>query len=90
MADKTGKAFDLQIFLRLMSFAKNYKFKFFIAASSTILLALVALINPYLIKETVDTYITEKDTQGLVSNIHVNVWCYFNRSVIKIFFYILC
>ena len=69
MADKTGKAFDLQIFLRLMSFAKNYKFKFFIAASSTILLALVALINPYLIKETVDTYITEKDTQGLVSNI---------------------
>ena len=69
MADKTGKAFDLQIFLRLMSFAKNYKFKFFIAASSTILLALVALINPYLIKETVDNYITEKDTQGLVNNI---------------------
>lgn len=69
MADKTGKAFDLQIFLRLMSFAKRYKLKFFIATSSTILLALVSLLNPYLIKETVDRYITEKDPEGLVNNI---------------------
>jgi subfamily B ATP-binding cassette protein MsbA len=69
LADKTGKAFDLQIFLRLMSFAKRYKFKFFIASASTILLALVSLLNPYLIKETVDKYITEKDTEGLINNI---------------------
>ncbi|MCG1035960.1 ABC transporter ATP-binding protein [Polaribacter sargassicola] len=69
MADKTGNAFDLQIFLRLMSFAKRYKINFFIAVFSTILLAFVALINPYLIKETVDKYITEKDTQGLINNI---------------------
>ena len=69
MADKTGKAFDLHIFLRLMSFAKRYKLNFFIAVSSTILLALVALLNPYLIKETVDKYITEKDTQGLINNV---------------------
>ena len=69
MADKTGKAFDLQIFLRLMSFAKRYKFKFFIASASTILLALASLLNPYLIKETVDKYITEKDTEGLIFNV---------------------
>ena len=67
MADKTGKAFDLQIFLRLMSFAKRYKLKFFLATVSTILLAMVSLLNPYLIKETVDKYITEKDTQGLIN-----------------------
>ena len=69
MANKTGKAFDLQIFLRLMSFAKRYKLNFFIASISTILLALVSLLNPYLIKETVDKYITEKDTEGLVFNV---------------------
>lgn len=69
MANKTGKAFDLQIFLRLMSFAKRYKLNFFIASASTILLACVSLLNPYLIKETVDKYITEKDTQGLVNNV---------------------
>ncbi|WP_405608420.1 ABC transporter ATP-binding protein [Polaribacter sp. Asnod1-A03] len=73
MADKTGNAFDLQIFLRLMSFAKRYKLNFFVAVSSTILLAFVALINPYLIKETVDKYITEKDTQGLINNIMLMV-----------------
>ena len=69
MGSKTGKAFDLQIFLRLMSFAKHYKLNFFIATISTILLALVSLINPYLVKETVDKYISEKDTEGLVNNV---------------------
>ncbi|QXP64389.1 MULTISPECIES: ABC transporter ATP-binding protein [unclassified Polaribacter] len=69
MAGKTGNAFDLQIFLRLMSFAKRYKLNFFIAVFSTILLSFVALLNPYLIKETVDKYITEKDAQGLINNI---------------------
>ena len=69
MADTTGKAFDLTIFLRLMSFAKRYKLNFFIATLSTILLAVVSLLNPYLIKDTVDQYITEKDSQGLMYNI---------------------
>jgi len=50
-----------------MSFAKRYKLNFFIATTSTILLALVSLLSPYLIKETVDKYITEKDTQGLIN-----------------------
>jgi len=69
LADKTGKTFDFDIFLRLMSFAKRYKLNFFIATISTILLAVVSLLNPYLIKETVDKYITEKDTQGLINNV---------------------
>jgi subfamily B ATP-binding cassette protein MsbA len=69
LADTTGKTFDLTIFLRLMSFAKRYKLNFFIATLSTILLAVVSLLNPYLIKETVDQYITEKDSQGLMYNI---------------------
>jgi len=69
LADTTGKAFDLTIFLRLMSFAKRYKLNFFIATLSTILLAVVSLLNPYLIKDTVDQYITEKDSQGLMYNI---------------------
>ncbi|TMM32073.1 ABC transporter ATP-binding protein [Polaribacter aestuariivivens] len=69
MADKTGKAFDMQIFLRLMSFAKRYKLNFFIASISTILLAIVALLNPYILKKTVDFYIVDKDTQGLINSV---------------------
>ncbi|WP_298763229.1 ABC transporter ATP-binding protein [uncultured Polaribacter sp.] len=69
MANKTGNAFDMQIFLRLMSFAKKYKLNFFIATASTITLAGVALLTPIILKETVDIYITNKDLDGLVFNV---------------------
>ncbi|QNM85680.1 ABC transporter ATP-binding protein [Polaribacter pectinis] len=67
MADKTGKAFDMQIFSRLMSFAKRYKLKFFIASASTILLAFSSMLTPYILSTTVDSYIVEKDTDGLIN-----------------------
>jgi subfamily B ATP-binding cassette protein MsbA len=73
LANKTGNAFDSQIFLRLMGFAKRYKLNFFIAAASTIILSGVAIINPIILKETVDKYITEKDTEGLITNILIMV-----------------
>ncbi|MDX6746433.1 ABC transporter ATP-binding protein [Polaribacter sp. PL03] len=69
MANKTGNAFDMDIFLRLMSFAKKYKRNFIIASVSTILLAGVALLTPIILKETVDVYIANKDSNGLVNNI---------------------
>lgn len=56
-----------------MGFAKRYKLNFFIAAASTIILSGVAIINPIILKETVDKYITEKDTQGLINNILIMV-----------------
>ena len=67
MAEKTGKAFDMQIFLRLMSFAKRYRLYFFIAASSTILLALFSVLRPYILIETVDNYIISRDKVGLLN-----------------------
>ena len=69
MANKTGKAFDMDIFLRLMSFAKSYKRNFIIAASSAILLSGVALLRPIILKDTVDVYIANKDSQGLINSV---------------------
>ena len=69
MANKTGKAFDMDIFLRLMSFAKSYKRNFIIAASSAILLSGVALLTPIILKDTVDVYIANKDSQGLINSV---------------------
>ena len=89
MGSKTGKAFDLQIFLRLMSFAKHYKLNFFIATISTILLALVSLINPYLVKETVDKYISEKDTEGLVNNVMLMFGVVFSKYYCVLYLSIL-
>ena len=50
-----------------MSFAKRYKLYFFIAASSTILLALFSVLSPYILINTVDDYILTEDKVGLLN-----------------------
>ncbi len=67
MVEKTGNAFDIKIFSRLMSFAKRYRLYFFIAASSTILLASFSVLSPYILINTVDDYILSKDKAGLLN-----------------------
>ena len=67
MGKNTGNAFDIKIFARLMGFAKKYKSYFFIAASSTILLALFSVLSPYILINTVDDYIISKDKTGLLN-----------------------
>jgi ATP-binding cassette subfamily B multidrug efflux pump len=67
LAEKSGNAFDMQIFSRLMSFAKRYRLYFFIAASSTIFLALFSVLSPYILINTVDDYILSKDKVGLLN-----------------------
>ncbi len=65
MAEKTGKAFDTQIFARLMSFAKAYRLQFFIAVASTILLSLVAAASPYVLILTVKDFTENKNLDQL-------------------------
>lgn len=65
----SGKAFDVKVFTRLMSFAKRYKLHFFIAASSTILLALFSVARPLVVIASVNDYIVGKDEVGLLNYI---------------------
>jgi subfamily B ATP-binding cassette protein MsbA len=67
LGEKSGNAFDMQIFSRLMSFARKYRLYFFIAASSTILLAMFSVLSPYILINTVDDYILSKDKAGLLN-----------------------
>ena len=57
----------MQIFKRLMSFAKRYRLYFFIAASSTILLALFSVLSPLILINTVNDYILSNDKVGLLN-----------------------
>jgi subfamily B ATP-binding cassette protein MsbA len=66
LADKIGNAFDIKIFSRLMSFAKKYRLYFFIAASSTILLAIFAAARPYILMLTIDEGVIPKDANALL------------------------
>lgn len=70
MAEKlSGKAFDVKIFSRLMSYAKNYKLRFTIAALSTILLALFSVFRIIILKNAIDDYMIPKDSGGLLNYI---------------------
>ncbi|MCD8438135.1 ABC transporter ATP-binding protein/permease [Tenacibaculum dicentrarchi] len=66
MSKKTGKAFDMKIFVRLMSFAKQYRTRFIIAATSTILLAVFAVLNPVILMMAIDDFTTHKDLTRLL------------------------
>ena len=87
MAEKiSGKAFDIKIFLRLMSFAKGYKLKFTIAAISTISLAFVSAINPYIIGETVNDFVTNQDVSNLVYYIKILLTIVFAEVLLQFMF----
>ncbi|MDA9336983.1 ABC transporter ATP-binding protein/permease [Polaribacter sp.] len=66
MGDKTGNAFDIKIFSRLMGFAKKYRLYFFTAAFSTILLSFFAAARPYILKLTIDEGVIPKDSNALL------------------------
>lgn len=66
MSKTTGKAFDIKIFVRLMSFAKKYRIRFIIAATSTILLAIFAVFSPVILMKAIDDFTTHKDLTRLL------------------------
>ncbi|RNL82723.1 ABC transporter ATP-binding protein [Sinomicrobium pectinilyticum] len=66
MSNNKGSAFDLSLFKRLMEHARQYKITFYGVAFAAILVSLFAVARPYLLKITVDDYITHKDYGGLL------------------------
>ena len=51
-----GNAFDAAIFKRLLGFAKNYRWQFFVGAFSAILLSLVSVAKPILLQKINNDY----------------------------------
>jgi len=87
MSEKiSGNAFDIRIFTRLMSFAKSYKLKFSIAATSTITLALVSAITPYIIGETVNDFVDNQDVGNLVYYIKILLILIFVEVLLQFLF----
>jgi len=62
----TGKVFDLQLFVRLLSYAKKYKTQFFVSAVAVVLLAGFAAVRPVLLQQIIDDYITNKNSKQLL------------------------
>ncbi len=66
MSKKTGNAFDLKIFVRLMSFAKKYRTRFIVATASTILLAIFSVIIPVILMTAIDDFVATKNPTRLL------------------------
>ena len=87
MSEKvSGKAFDVKIFLRLMSFANSYRLRFSIAVFSTITLAFVAALNPYIISEAVNDFVDNQDFQKLVYYIRILLAIVFAEVILQFLF----
>ena len=63
---ESGKAFDVKIFMRILSFAKSYKTHFVIATFAVIATSLLAVTRPILLKEAVKDFTTNKSEDTLL------------------------
>ena len=62
----TGSILDVSLFKRLMQYVRPYRFTFVFVLAAAILLSIFSTLNPYLLKITVDDYITLKDYDGML------------------------
>jgi len=65
----SGKAFDAQVFMRLLSYARKYRFYFIATTVTVIVVSLLSALRPYLLIETVNDFIGTKNQQTLLNYI---------------------
>ncbi|MBK0368978.1 ABC transporter ATP-binding protein [Flavobacterium agrisoli] len=61
-----AKAFDTRLFKRILTYTKPYRWRFNGVIVFAISLSIFAALRPYLLKQTVDSYIQTQDKQGLL------------------------
>lgn len=61
-----AKAFDINLFKRILKYTKPYKSLFYGVISAAVLLSIFAALRPFLLKQTVDSFIKPKDENGLL------------------------
>ena len=66
MSSTQGKIFDFKLFGKLMLFVKPYKMSYYFVMVFAIFLSVFSILTPYLLKITVDDYITQKDYDGMI------------------------
>ncbi|WP_333601146.1 ABC transporter ATP-binding protein [Flavobacterium sp.] len=61
-----AKAFDTNLFKRILKYTKPYKKRYYGVIFFAVSLSVFAALRPYLLKQTVDAYIKPKDEHGLL------------------------
>ncbi|MGA8853140.1 MAG: ABC transporter ATP-binding protein [Christiangramia sp.] len=66
MASKTGNAFDMDLFKRLLRYTNPYKRIFYFVAVAAIMVSLFGVLRPILLQETVDEALMPADFDSLI------------------------
>jgi len=61
-----AKAFDTNVFKRILKYTKPYKWRFNGVILFAVLLSVFAALRPYLLKQTVDEYLKTHNAEGLL------------------------
>ena len=83
----TGNVIDFVLLKRVIKFANPYKFHFFVAALSAVLLSFLGPMRPLLINYAIDNYIVIPNKEGLIRISQILVFILVLEGVIQ-FFYI--
>ena len=66
MTKNKGKIFDFNLFNKLMDYVNPYRSSYYLVILFAICLSSFSILTPYLLKITVDDYITKKDYDGML------------------------
>lgn len=61
-----AKAFDTKLFRRILTYTGPYRMRFYGVIVFAVSLSVFAALRPYLLKQTVDSYIRPEDSRGLL------------------------
>lgn len=61
----SGKTFDKQVFKRILSYAKKYRWQYIVTGGIAILLSFLASARPMVLIDAVNTYIAPREEKGL-------------------------
>ncbi len=61
-----GRTFDLKVFMRILQYAKKYRWQFITTGIAAIILSFLASARPIILIRIVNTYIAPKEEKGLL------------------------
>src|SRR5688500_16300821 len=85
MAKVTGKALDVNLLARIFKYVKPYKSIFIWSVLLTISLAILAPLRPFLVQYTLDKFILENDSSGLIKMTLIMIGLLLVQTVVQYF-----
>jgi ATP-binding cassette subfamily B protein len=85
MSKVSGKAFDFNLLKKVLQYSKPYKRVFALTISSTILLAVLSPLRPWLIQYTIDNYVAIPNSEQLLKMVLLMIGILIFESIVQFF-----